>query len=184
MVSRHERQRDLANAQMMIGRTEAALGLHRKIEIPVPITFGHDRAARRPNGQRKEACVGKQQALVLDGDLGRKGSYRGRAMVIAIVGEQGHAQRQLMLRRLRLWPQPPGGISRVGPRFHPDARLDAMLADLVAPHRNRVVEVKAADADVARGRDRAALPSVREERAGAFDHGRIGLGEDQPPSER
>lgn len=99
---------------------------------------------------------------MLDRDLGRKGSYRGRAMVVAMIGEQRHAHRQLMLRRLGLGPQPPGRISRMGAGFHPDARLDPMLADLVGPNRDGVVEVKAADADVARGRDRAALPSIRK----------------------
>ena len=37
-LSRHERQRDFAHAQVIVGRLEAALGFDRKIEILVPIT--------------------------------------------------------------------------------------------------------------------------------------------------
>jgi hypothetical protein len=91
-----------------------------------------------------------------------------------------------MLRRIGLRLQPPGRIGGMGAGLHPDARLDAVLADLVAPHRDRVVEVKGADANVARRSDGAALPSIGEQRPGAraVEHGGICLGEEQPASER
>jgi len=155
-------------------------------EIPVPLALGHDAAARPANAQRNASLVGERQAFALNGDLGRKSPHRHRAMVVAVVGKQRHAQGQRVFRRLRLRQEPPGRIDGMGARLHPDARLDAVFADLEGPNRGRIIEVKAADANVARRRDGAALPPVREQRPGARprDHGRIGLGEDQPASER
>jgi hypothetical protein len=46
----------------------------------------------------------------------------------------------------------------MGARLHPDARLDLPVADLVAPDRHGIVEMKAGDADMTRRGDGAALP--------------------------
>src|SRR4029079_15054387 len=78
------------------------------------------------------------------------------------------------------------GVCRMRAWFHPDTRLDAAVAHLVGPYRNRIVEMKACDAHMAGRRDRAALPSVREQgpATGGCDYRRIGLGEQKPASER
>src|SRR4029077_15779236 len=108
------------------------------------------------------------------------------AWVVALIGDERHAQGQRLFRRRRLRQEPPGRIDAMSARLHPDARLDAVVADFVAPNRGRVVEVKTADANVARRGDGAALPSVGEQRPGARtrDHGCIGFGEDQPAAQR
>src|SRR6266498_1794026 len=54
---------------MMIGRLEAALGLHRKIEIPVPITFGHDRVFFFSSRRRHTSCGRDWSSDVCSSDL-------------------------------------------------------------------------------------------------------------------
>jgi hypothetical protein len=74
----------------------------------------------------------------------------------------------------------------MGARIHPDARLHLVIADLVAPDRDRIVQMKAADPHVSRRRDGAALPPVREQRPrlGAIGDRGVGFDQDQPTPKR
>ena len=91
-LARHERQRDLAHAEVIVDGVEAPLRLERKREIPVPVALGHDGAASRPNGQRERSPLRDQQALAFDRDVGRKATYDRRTVVIAVVGQQRDPQ--------------------------------------------------------------------------------------------
>ena len=118
--------------------------------------------------------------------VGRKAPDRCRAVMVAIVGQQRQPQGQTVRGDIGSGPPQPGRVGGVGAGLHPDARLDPMIADLVRPYRDGVVEVEAADANMTRRRDGAALPAVGEQRPGmiARDEGRIGLREDQPTPQR
>ena len=50
----NERYRRLADAQMIVGRFQPALGLHRQIEIAIPVALGLDRSGRGADDQREE----------------------------------------------------------------------------------------------------------------------------------
>src|SRR3954453_23301703 len=87
-LSRHQRYRRLADAKMAVGRVQAALGLHRQLEIPLPVVLGDDGAAGRLNGQREKSRIGEPETFSFHADVGRKTADRGRAVMVAIVGEQ------------------------------------------------------------------------------------------------
>src|SRR2546422_765292 len=80
-------------------RIQAALGLDRKIEIPVPIALGYALTAGRPNGQREEPRVREQEIPAVNPNRGIKAADGRCAMVVAIVDQQGHPQGQPILRR-------------------------------------------------------------------------------------
>jgi hypothetical protein len=85
-------------------------------------------------------------------------------MMVAIVREQGHPQRQLMVQRIAAGPHLPCRISRVGTELHPDPRLDLPISEVVGPYRNGVVEMEASDPHMTRRRYGAALPAISEQR--------------------
>src|SRR5215471_17044722 len=71
-LSRDQRHRYLADAEMIINRVQAALRLDRKSEIPVPITLGDDIATGRANGQPKELGIRDDETLAIDLNPGLK----------------------------------------------------------------------------------------------------------------
>src|SRR5439155_13052784 len=111
----------------------------------------------------------------INANLGVKAAVGCRAMVVAIVGQQGHPQGQPILRRIGPRPQQPRGIRRVGAGLHPNARLYLAVPDPVGPYGNGVVEMKASDPDMTRRSDIAALPSVREQRPSISAVDQIGI---------
>src|SRR5262244_1688888 len=107
-------------------------------------------------------------------------------MVVAIVGQQGHPQRQSVIQRISSRPQEPRGIGRMGAGLHPNPCFYVTIADFVGPCGNGVVEMKAANPDMTGRSGVTALPSVREQRPRmrAFDQRSIGLGKYQPTAKR
>src|SRR5215831_13415827 len=107
-------------------------------------------------------------------------------MMVAIVGQQGHPQRQSVIQRISSRPQEPRGIGRMSAGLHPNPCFYVTIAEFVGPYGNGVVEMKAANPDMTGRSDVAALPSVREQRprTRAFDQRGIRLGKYQPTAER
>src|SRR5215471_11224213 len=107
-------------------------------------------------------------------------------MVVAIVGQQGHPQREPVIQRISPRPQEPRGIGRMRAGLHPNPCFYVTIADFVGPYGNGVVEMKAANPDMTGRSDVAALPSVREQRprTRAFDQRGIRLGKYQPTAKR
>jgi hypothetical protein len=56
-LSRLKRQRDLADAQVIVDGFEAALGLDRKIEISIPIVLGCDGPGARMASEKSPGSV-------------------------------------------------------------------------------------------------------------------------------
>ena len=105
-----------------------------------------------------------QQLVAVDPDFRVKAADLRRAVMVAIIGEQCHAQRKPSR---RADPRPAAAASRIGRMgagLHPDACLDLAVADFVTPDRNRTVEMEASDPHMTRRRDGAALPAVGEQR--------------------
>src|SRR6516165_8452794 len=107
-------------------------------------------------------------------------------MVVAVVGQQGHPQKQSVIQGISPRPQKPRGIGRMSAGLHPNPCFYLTIADFVGPYGNGVVEMKAANPDMTGRSDVAALPSVREQRPGkrASDQRGIRLGKYQPTAER
>src|SRR5215472_17349995 len=186
-TSGNQRHRYLADAEMIINRVQSALGFDWKSEIPIPISLGDDIATGRTNGQRKEPRIRDHETLAIGPNPGLKAADGCRPMVVAVVGQKGHAQRQFIIQRIGARPQAPPGISRVGAGLHPNPRLYlAAAADFVGPYRNRVVEMKASNPNITGRSDNAVLPSIREQRPRMSAVAQCGVrpGDYQPTAER
>src|ERR1700751_2965895 len=70
--SRDQRDRCLADAEMIVNRVQAAVRFDRESEIPVPITLGYDIATSRANGQPKELGIRDHETLAIDPNPGLK----------------------------------------------------------------------------------------------------------------
>lgn len=169
----------------MVAVRQAALVLHRQVEIFEPAHVIRDDAAHRPQTQGELGGPNPPQRRVGRFQHRLEVVHPGAAVMVAAVHQQPDVQAQAVARARR--HQPPGDVGGVRAGFQPDPLFQHDVAHRETPDRHPPLQPERFQMDIPRRMHHAAGPAVAEQRnfPRVVVHQRgVGLGEDQPAIQR
>src|SRR5262249_4390642 len=171
---------------MMVASREAAVGLDREIEIPMPFPAWFDATVARANRQRRTLRNCDAQYPVGELGAGIEALDVGIAVMIAAINEQFDRKLRFLSGYVRSRGETKDDVDRVGALFEPDPLLDQSTGDRVSPDGNRAVETECFDVTVPARLDHITVPAIAVQwpRSLPRDQGCIRFRQHEPTTQR